>query len=86
MSDDDFFRASEKEGRILGEDGLGDPDKMRQVFSRANPWQRVAMLGNIEKQLAGRTFERSETRAVAKLNRVRRELTERHRTLLRLGR
>jgi hypothetical protein len=82
----DFFSASEKEGRILGVDGLGDPDTMRQVFSRANPWQRVAMLANVEKQLAGKTFERSEVRAVARLNRVRRELNERHRTLLRLGR
>jgi hypothetical protein len=81
----DFFSESEKEGRILGIDGLGDPDNMRILFSRANPAQRVAMLANIEKGLAGK-FERSETRAVAKLNRVRRELTERHRALLRHGR
>jgi hypothetical protein len=82
----DFFSDSEKEGRILGIDNLGDPDTMRQVFSRASPMQRVAMLANIEKGLAAKTFDRSETRAVAKLNRVRRELNERHRALLRHGR
>jgi hypothetical protein len=83
---DDFFSSSEREGRMLGIDGLGDPDTMRVVFSRATPEARVRMLANVEKQLAGKTFERSEVREVAKLNRVRRELNERHRTLLRLGR
>jgi hypothetical protein len=82
----DFFSDSEKEGRILGLDNLGDPTVMRQVFSRAVPEARVRMLLAVERQLAGKTFERSEVREVARLNRVRRELNERHRTLLRLGR
>jgi hypothetical protein len=84
---DDFWSCSEREGRVqLGIDGLGDPDNMRILFTRANPALRVQMLQQVENRLAGQTFARSEVREVAKLNRLRRELNERHRTLLRYGR
>jgi hypothetical protein len=83
---DDFFSASRRQGQTLGIPNLGDPDVIRQVFTRAPKEYRIAMLDNVERQLTGRTFARSETRQVARLNRLRNELNARHRSLLRLGR
>jgi hypothetical protein len=83
---DDFFSASRREGQTLGIDNLDDPNVIRKIFTRAPKEYRVQMLDNVERQLTGRTFARSETREVARLNRLRRELNERHRSLLRMGR
>jgi hypothetical protein len=84
---DDFFSCSKREGQQqLGIDNLDDPTMMRKVFTALPPDRRLAALNSLECRLVGRTFERSEVREVAKLNRLRRELNERHRVLLRYGR
>jgi hypothetical protein len=87
MSSDDFYSASEKQGRrILNVDGLGENREAQiKVFSHLNPDHRRTVLSGIDRELGG-THESSNLRHVAKLNRLRADLEKRHRGLLRLGR
>jgi hypothetical protein len=86
MSDDSFWGASKREGQLVGIDHLDDPTMMMKVFTAATPERRLGMLQNVQSHLAGKTFERSQARQVAKLADLRSKLEFRHRQLLRFGR
>ena len=83
---DDFFAISRKQGRDqFGISDLDDPNQIVKVFTHMPPQERVAALERLDTHLAG-TFERSQTRSVAKHARLRRELLDRHHALLRHSR
>jgi hypothetical protein len=81
----DFYQASKREGELFGISGLDDPNQMRRVFTAMTPELRRRALDNLDSHLGG-TFERTDTRRVAKLGQLRADLRKRHSDLLKFGR